>query len=257
MKKYFYFDIDGTLLAWINYSETYIPESTKIALKKLKENGHFIAIATGRSKAMAEKIADELDIKNIVSDGGNGITIDGETIEIKPLDRDLCLNLINECIEKGYAWGIQPTNETIRLIPDDTFLKVTGDVYMESRIVEGLNPLDYEGFFKLYIALKDGQESNLEHLNKLPWCRYHDTYIFIEPKDKSVGIRRMMEILNAPIEDVVVFGDDLNDLTMFNNDWTCIAMGNAKKEIKERATYITDDVTKDGIYNALVHFNWI
>ena len=36
-----------------------------------------------------------------------------------------------------------------------------------------------------------------------------------------------------------------------------VAMGNANKEVKEIADYITDDVDNDGIFNALKHFNII
>jgi hydroxymethylpyrimidine pyrophosphatase-like HAD family hydrolase len=34
-------------------------------------------------------------------------------------------------------------------------------------------------------------------------------------------------------------------------------MGNAIDELKKKATYITTDCDKDGIYNACVHFGWI
>ena len=63
--------------------------------------------------------------------------------------------------------------------------------------------------------------------------------------------------MNAPVEDVVVFGDDYNDRSMFTDRWFCIAMGNAKPELKEMADYVTDDVNKDGVYKALEHFGWI
>ena len=36
-----------------------------------------------------------------------------------------------------------------------------------------------------------------------------------------------------------------------------VAMGNANKEVKEIADYITDDVDNDGVYKALKHFNLI
>ena len=51
-RKFFFFDIDGTLAVGVP-GKQYIPDSTKLALKKLKEAGHFLAIATGRSHAMA------------------------------------------------------------------------------------------------------------------------------------------------------------------------------------------------------------
>lgn len=44
-KKIIFFDIDGTL---IDEKTDIIPDSTKEALKKAKENGHLIFINTGR-----------------------------------------------------------------------------------------------------------------------------------------------------------------------------------------------------------------
>ena len=48
-RKFFFFDIDGTLAVGTPGNQ-YVPESTKIAISKLKEAGHFVAIATGRSE---------------------------------------------------------------------------------------------------------------------------------------------------------------------------------------------------------------
>ena len=47
MKKAVFFDIDGTL--W-NY-QMQIPESTVWAIRKLRENGHYAFICSGRSRS--------------------------------------------------------------------------------------------------------------------------------------------------------------------------------------------------------------
>ena len=79
-----------------------------------------------------------------------------------------------------------------------------------------------------------------------------------QPDNKKGGIFKMMEILQAPIQDVVVFGDDYNDLDMFDKDlWTGVAMGNACDELKEIAEYVTDSVNDDGIYHAFEHYHLI
>lgn len=66
----------------------------------------------------------------------------------------------------------------------------------------------------------------------------------------------MMEILGGNIEDVVVFGDDYNDLDMFDDRWPCVAMGNACDELKEKATYVADENVNDGIYKTCSEMNW-
>jgi hydroxymethylpyrimidine pyrophosphatase-like HAD family hydrolase len=82
-------------------------------------------------------------------------------------------------------------------------------------------------------------------------------YIYVEPADKAKGIRKVMQIYGVKHEDVVVFGDERNDLSMFMPEWTCIAMGNGRDELKRKADFVTGDADKGGIRYALKHFGWI
>lgn len=252
--KYFFFDIDGTLSTSLN-NLPQIPKSTKLALQKLKDDGHFLAIATGRSYSMAKAYLDQYDFENMVCDGGNSIVINRKLVQCKPLDHQLCIELIEECKKKNIIWTFSPENAPYRLAPDTRFLDYTKDTYLETRIIKGLDPNEYDNIFKLYIAGDVGIEDELETLKKLPYLRY-GPYIFVESDDKAVGIKTIMDHYHADYHDVVVFGDGKNDLKMFSEDWTSIAMGNAVDELKEIATFVTSDVDDDGIYNACEHFNW-
>ena len=55
----------------------------------------------------------------------------------------------------------------------------------------------------------------------------------------------------------MAFGDGGNDKTMLEYVGLGIAMGNAVEDVKEIADYITDSVSEDGIYTALVHYGFI
>ncbi|MDC7279526.1 MULTISPECIES: HAD-IIB family hydrolase [Pseudobutyrivibrio] len=248
-KKYLFFDIDGTLAAG-GYENFYIPDSTVTALQNLKKAGHFLCIATGRAQALAVDIMNELGFENMVSDGGYGITINKTLLGIKPLPKENVVTLIRECQEKGYPWGIQPENSAVRYVPDERFNEIAKDTYMEQKIINGLNPEDYEHIYKAYVACRAEDEKNLKALENLPCCRFHESYLFIEPSYKSVGIKKVMDYFNADYSDAVVFGDSGNDISMFTDDWTKVAMGNAIPELKKLADYVTSDVDKDGIYNA-------
>ena len=76
------------------------------------------------------------------------------------------------------------------------------------------------------------------------------TYFFIEPTDKAAGIKKVMDHYHADTRDVIVFGDGENDMAMFEDPWTKVAMGNAVPELKARADLVTTDVDRDGIWNA-------
>ena len=254
--KYFFFDIDGTLAAGEMRSQ-YIPDSTRRALRELQEAGHFVAIATGRSYAMAVDYMRDMGFSNMVSDGGNGITIDGKLIGIKPMDYEKCAALIEECERKGVIWAFSPDDSKRRLAPDNRFNEFTRDAYMETEVVPGLNVRDYKEIYKVYVACFSPEEERLETLRELPWYRFFKEFLFVEPADKSVGIKAMVDHLGGDYKDVVVFGDEKNDISMFRKEWTSIAMGNAIEDLKKLADYVTDDCDKDGIYNACKHFGWI
>ena len=42
--------------------------------------------------------------------------------------------------EKGFIWAISPDNKTRRLAPDQRFYDFTHDVYMNTEVVDGLDP---------------------------------------------------------------------------------------------------------------------
>ena len=235
-KRYLFFDIDGTLITG-GYDKSCVPASARLAIEKLKDAGHFLAIATGRAQAMAVDLMHDLGFQNMVSDGGYGITIDDVLLGITPLPKDKVVALVRECEQKGIPWGLQTDNSDTRLVPDQRFDACTHDIYLKNRIVPGLDPENYKDLYKMYVAC--------------PWCRYHKEYFFVEPADKAFGIRTILDHFHARYEDAVVFGDALNDLSMFTPDgWTKVAMGNAAEEVKQKADFVTTDVDQDGIYNA-------
>ena len=256
MKKYFFFDIDNTLTVRTG-ERSVVPASTREALRRLEERGHFTAIATGRSYAMAEGFFKELGFQNMVHDGGNGITISGKMLGIEPLDKEKCLALIDECRRKGILWALTPDDSMNRLSPFVDFEEKAGDSYMISRWVPDLDPAELEKIHKVYVMVSPEEEGSLEALKALPHVRYCREYIFIEPTEKHKGIYRVLDYFGADPADVVVFGDGYNDLSMFRPEWISIAMGNAVSELKEKADYVTTDNAHDGIFHACRHFGWI
>ena len=151
---------------------------------------------------------------------------------------------------------------------DDSIDVYAKDDLFRQQVIERKEPtryfidktLDYDKLdtiYKVYIAVPIGKEDTLPSLKDLGYLRFEQEYINVQYDAKDQGIIEMMNYLNAPLEDVVVFGDDMNDLVMFDERWTSIAMGNACDELKQKATYVTKNNIEDGIYDACVQFGWI
>ncbi len=255
-RKFFFFDIDGTLIAG-SYDNGVVLPSTHLALEQLRHDGHVLAIATGRAYIMAIGILRDLGMEHMVCDGGNGIVANGQLVDVEPLDRNAVCRLISECEAAGFPWALQKELPVPCVSRDLRFDEATGHRYITSIVEPDLRPEDCAQVYKVYIACPPGEEKALPTLRELPWCRFEDAFFFVEPCDKSRGIRRLVKQLGGEPKDVVVFGDADNDLSMFCPEWTSIAMGNACEALKARADYVTDSCYKDGIYNACRHFGWV
>jgi hydroxymethylpyrimidine pyrophosphatase-like HAD family hydrolase len=63
---------------------------------------------------------------------------------------------------------------------------------------------------------------------------------------KSKGIALLLERLNMKPEELMTFGDAMNDFDMIR-DYVGVAMGNADERVKAAASYVTLSNDEDGI----------
>lgn len=253
MRKYFFFDIDGTLTTPLTAE---YPDSTREAIRKLQERGHFVSLATGRIQADAVKVAEELEIRALVSDGGNAITLDGEILYHEGLPLALCRNLLADIDEERHPWAVATKNRKYRIARTERYLHRVEDRYYETDIIPGYDARKAETIYKIFIACR-GEEKNEIPLHGLPYVWFRKDTMLIEPVHKERGIFELMKKYNLTDEQIVVFGDGTNDCSMFRREWMTVAMGNGKISLKERAKYITKNADDDGIYHACRYFGWI
>lgn len=251
-KKYFFFDYDGTLA--IPLTRT-IPESTREAIRRLRAAGHFVGLATGRLQANAVDYVAPCGIRSIVADGGNSVTLHGELVWMESMPLGPCKAFLHRMDAAGVPWAVMPENRLMRYSRDDAFERATGDGYCPTHVVPGLDIDALDCIYKLFVPCTERTEGDIDFAG-VPHVRYDDTCMFIEPMDKSVGIKKMMDLLDAPYEDVVVFGDGYNDVAMFRSEWTSVAMGNAREPLKAKADYVTGRCDEGGILQAVEHFGW-
>lgn len=103
-KKAVFFDIDGTLWDRMNY----IPESTKLAIKKLRENGHLAFLCSGRSRGYIQNPELlSLGFDGIVSGCGTMIEYQNEIVFCRTLDPVIAERMI--CTVRKY--GLRPILE--------------------------------------------------------------------------------------------------------------------------------------------------
>lgn len=256
-RHYFFFDIDGTLTSTKVFN--YVPESTLKALKALEANGHFVAIATGRAHFRAKEFVEKYHISNMVCEGGNGLYLNNELISYTPLDNQVILQIAKEADAKGFPVAISLEDSRVRVTKDNQFIQKcpNSKEFMELKIVPDLDLNQLHDVRRIMIAMKKEEEHLLPSMNQIGIMRYDDSFVIVEPDDKYKGIETLIKHIHGNLDDIVVFGDGLNDRKMFKKAPFKIAMGNAIPELKELADYVTTSSDDDGIWNACKHFGWI
>ena len=239
MKRYFFFDIDGTLTTPLTAD---YPDSAREAVRRLQEKGNFVAIASGRLQADAVDVAEELGIDSVISDGG------------MPLEA--CFRLLGEIDGKKHPWAVTTENKKRRKTKYDDYLERVTDRYYETVVDSRYDYRREEQIYKIFIACAKREVKEIP-LHTLPHVWLTKGTMLVEPVHKERGIFEIMKRYNVSDDRIVVFGDGLNDCSMFRPEWMTVAMGNAKPVLKKKAKYITDDADDDGIYNACRHFGWI
>ncbi|MBP1043333.1 HAD family phosphatase [Vagococcus sp. BWB3-3] len=254
-KKYFFFDIDGTLT---DRKTNQVVPSAQLALQKLQEAGHFVAIATGRAHYKARPFMEQIGLENMVCAGGGALVIDNQLKQNHPLDLEKAVGIIQQAEKLGYGVLLSLDDSYVVHAKNDLFRQQVGERQEKTDYL--INPkLDFQQLtriFKIYISVGKEEEERLIKRNDLGNLRFVPDYLMFQYDAKHQGILEMMKELEAPLAEVVVFGDDTNDLVMFDSQWLSIAMGNGGQDVKEKADYVTDLNVNDGIYKACQHFGW-
>ncbi|WP_223700396.1 Cof-type HAD-IIB family hydrolase [Sutcliffiella deserti] len=248
--KIVFFDIDGTLL---DHNKE-LPLSTKKAIAKLKNNGVYVAIATGRAPFMFEDLRKELDIETFVSFNGQYVVFEGEVIYKNPLSVEK-MKVLRKYAEQEKHPLVYLNHKTMKAnVQNHPFIHESmGSLKFKHPELQSSFLEETEIYQALLFIEEKDQQTYLEAYKDFHFIRWHSYSTDILPKggSKAIGIERMLERMPFKKENVYAFGDGLNDIEMLEYVGTGIAMGNAHAELLKVADRVTKDVAEDGIQHGL------
>lgn len=275
MLKVIITDVDGTLYN----SSSRLSARNRETLIRAQQHGIRLVIASGRPASGLAKLAEELELARY---GGLLVAYNGsrvidcrnmQTVFNQPLqvaDGKAVLEHLKQfdvypMIDRGrymhvnnvYAAPIHVNGQPVSIIQHEA----RGGNFLLCEQEDLAQFLDFE-VNKILTAgepeyLQAHYEAMMEPFKDRLSCMFTSAFYFeytAKNIDKGKALEGVLEAMGYLPEEMIAFGDGMNDLSMLRYVGTGVAMGNAVPRLKEEAQDITGTNDEDGLAAALCHY---
>ncbi len=264
MRKILFFDVDGTIVTDVSEGEgKIIPESCKNAIRKARENGHLCFVNSGRPYGNVEKYILDIGFDGVVSGCGTNIHVGDRDIFHTAVKKSVAERCYELCKKHNITAFFEGRDETYYI--ENNYHVEWLEEFYEQIIKQGSRvkrEYDENFTFDKFCAFGENVAENNEFYSEMETnfdvIVRNSGFLEMVPKGYSKGtaMKMLCEYYDIPIEDSYAFGDSLNDMEMFKATPNSVGMGNGRA-VHEFVSFVTKDITDDGIEFALMHFNII
>ncbi len=254
-----FFDIDDTLIP-LGCND--IRQEEKEVLNKLKENGHYIFINSGRVHSFTQKYILDFPFSGYALGCGTYIEINHEVKKEFIFDTYMHDLLIQKIKEYQIPVVFEGQKETAFFGNNPTINNLYNTSIKQGTSIGDIDNPKFE-FSKFCIFVEDPSQKPIDFINEfkdtLDFIERSNTFWEVVPKNYSKGhaVKEIADLLNISIADCYCFGDSTNDLSMLQAVKHSIVMGNAANKVKEHAEFVTHTCNEDGIKYACKHYHLI
>lgn len=258
MIKAIFVDFDWTLFDHKTHS--FIPSCIK-GLNKAQEKGIKIFINSARTYYSLKGLNtfNNFSFDGYVTANGGCCFLDNKELYVNHFNNELkekLLKILNDnkisyLLSTKYTSYLNNFNKDLM----DEFYSV----FYEPRALD-ISSYKNEDVVSIQVFSKDINIDELfNNIDGVIFNRFSPLAFELTPIEykKSFGIIELIKYFNYSKDELMAFGDDLNDIDMFKSVKYGICMGNGKDEAKHYAYYVTSNIEDDGIYNALKYFKII
>lgn len=264
-KKLLVLDIDGTL----TNTQKEVTPRTLNAIHRMMEDGHLLALASGRPTPGMKHIADTLSLETrggfLLSYNGANITnyATKEILFQQTLPAYVISEVYDFCLDHHIGMITYDNDVVITGTPIDEYMELEARInHLSIRELDQF--VSYVTFpvNKCLVTAPIDIAPEMEHLlqerykDELSIYRSEPFFIEIMPKniDKAASIERLIQRLSIPRKNVIACGDGFNDLSMIEYAGLGVAMENAQDVVKQHADYITASNDEDGVAKVIEKF---
>ena len=268
MTNAIFLDIDGTILP---FGASAVPESTVQAIKKAREKGNLVFINTGRCRIEVVESICEIGFDGIICSNAMYIEENGAVLHEENLESATVRRISDFLSEKHIGFFLEGQRvvcasplffpQIVEIAGEsvsDAMKKQFPCVKENALVFDGISKVNFfnknniaehaRAFFGDTLQINEwsliGDRANMGEMTK-------------PNANKTNGVDLMLARHHIERAHSFSFGDTNGDLGMIQRCGTGVAMGNAVQSLKDAADFVTDDVDKDGIYNAFKRFDFI
>ncbi len=255
-------DLDGTLLT----TDKRLSERNAAALRAAADRGIFIVPATGRIfRGLPKAILDLPCLKYaILSNGASVYDVCNDAVLYRaeiPVERAVAIMswldgqpVIYDCYMDGRGWISESMWAQIdRYAPNPIVVDYMRSIRTpvpelkaflreQGRAIQKIQAFCTDDATQAYL-LRNLPFDGLAVSSSVP----RNVEINREDANKGAALLALAGHLHIPREQVMAFGDGLNDLSMIRSAGVGVAMGNAVEEIRRAADIVTTGNDEDGV----------
>ncbi|CAM5606459.1 putative Phosphatase YidA [Streptomyces afghaniensis 772] [Streptomyces afghaniensis] len=229
-------DMDGTLLD----EKGEIPEENKKAIKEAHDQGLHVVLSTGRTIATCRDHAKSLLLNSylITVNGSEIWDMNGNLIERNLVDASN-IQWMWELAQqhKAKMWAASCEKVWVDEMPEDInkseWLKFGYHIEDDKVREQVLTSLNEKKCFEISNSSPVNIEVNALGINK------------------AKGLKKVCELLDITMDQVLAAGDSLNDISMIKEAGIGVAMGNAQDIVKQTADVVTLTNNDNGVAYAI------
>ncbi|MDR1781373.1 MAG: Cof-type HAD-IIB family hydrolase [Bacilli bacterium] len=259
MKKIIMFDIDNTLLDHYKHE---IPSSTISALKSLITNDNLVGIASGKYPRYIKEFLKpyNINIDTYVAFNGNYVEYKNKVIYDNPLPEVIVKRFEEFCLKNNIPFVAATYDGIVSEYHDNEMINSYYNVFSNSVYPKYVEHLDYKKIYQLSVMIKEEDEKKIiPKFKELTFVRMNPYGMNVLLNDglKEKGIQKILDYAHLNKNNLIAFGDGLNDIGMLKLAHIGVALGNADDELKKYASYVTSHISDNGIYHACKYLKLI
>ena len=250
--------VGGALLAPTKEDSEHIPEDNIKSIKKAIEHGIACCIISGRFGDNSIEIAKKAGMETNFAYAYNGGLLyqNGQLIEQTPLTEHQ-FNEISKVLKDTDLYTEYYTEEGYHIKEETEKTKEYIGLVGRKPFVSGEKVHTLKNVIEMTTACYDKTKLQelIDHYNAIGDLRvivYKGTFIEVANvhSQKSEAVKRLAQRLNVDLKNVMVVGDDVNDIPMWDIVGYPVVMGDADEELKA-GRIVTDTLANAGLSKAI------